>query len=105
MSPGIYGLSNHLLDTPWPKVVKGKDEFFDMLGDRTAPSDSELPDTGMGLQRERMLSPVFVSSPDYGTRSSTILLIDQDDSVTFMEKTFNGETTRASTVGYDFRIE
>jgi uncharacterized protein with NRDE domain len=120
LSPGIYGLSNHLLDTPWPKVVKGKnelaglvsqailpepDEFFDMLGDRTVAGDSELPDTGVGLKRERMLSPIFISSPDYGTRSSTILLIDRNDFVTFMERTFNGEITRASTVGYDFQFE
>jgi uncharacterized protein with NRDE domain len=120
LSPGIYGLSNHLLDTPWPKVVKGKDqlaklisqnilpepeEFFAMLGDRTVASDSELPDTGVGLERERMLSPIFISSPGYGTRSSTILLIDRNDLVTFMERTFNRETTHASTVRYDFQIE
>jgi uncharacterized protein with NRDE domain len=120
LSPGIYGLSNHLLDTPWPKVVKGKDElarlisqiilpepeeFFEMLGDRTVATDSELPDTGVGVERERMLSPVFISSPDYGTRSSIILLIDRNDLVTFMERTFNGDTTRASTVRYDFQIE
>jgi uncharacterized protein with NRDE domain len=120
LSPGIYGLSNHLLDTPWPKVVKGKDqlarlisqnilpepeEFFAMLGDRTVASDSELPDTGVGLERERMLSPIFISSPGYGTRSSTILLIDRNDLVTFIERTFNRETTHASTVRYDFQIE
>jgi uncharacterized protein with NRDE domain len=120
LSPGIYGLSNHLLDTPWPKVVRGKDqlarlisqnilpepeEFFAMLGDRTVDSDRELPDTGVGLERERMLSPIFISSPGYGTRSSTILLIDRNDLVTFMERTFNRETTHASTVRYDFQIE
>jgi uncharacterized protein with NRDE domain len=120
LSPGIYGLSNHLLDTPWPKVVRGKDqlarlisqnilpepeEFFAMLGDRTVDSDRELPDTGVGLERERMLSPIFISSPGYGTRSSTILLIDRNDLVTFIERTFNRETTHASTVRYDFQIE
>lgn len=120
LSPGIYGLSNHLLDTPWPKLVKGKaeltrlisrstipgpDEFFNMLDDRTPAIDSDLPDTGVGLERERMLSPAFISSPDYGTCSSTLLFIDNDDHVTFMERTFNRESNHASTVRYDFRIQ
>ena len=120
LSPGIYGLSNHLLDTPWPKVVKGKaaltgliseatipeaDKFFNMLGDRTSADDSALPDTGVGLERERMLSPLFISSHDYGTRSSTLLFIDRNDLVTFMERTFNKNPTHASTVRYDFQIE
>jgi uncharacterized protein with NRDE domain len=120
LSPGIYGLSNHLLDTPWPKVVKGKyeltrlisetsipepEEFFNMLSDRTPAVDSDLPYTGVGTERERMLSPIFILSPDYGTRSSTLLFIDRNDFVTFIEKTFNKNPPHASTVGYDFRIE
>ena len=120
LSPGIYGLSNHLLDTPWSKVVKGKseltrlisetiipepEEFFNMLSDRTPAVDGDLPDTGVGMERERMLSPIFISSPDYGTRSSTLLFIDRNDLVTFMERTFNKDHSHASTVRYDFRIE
>jgi len=120
LGPGIYGLSNHLLDTPWPKVIKGKsefaelvsrpvlagpDEFFNMLKDRTVASDKDLPDTGIGLYRERMLSPVFISSPDYGTRSSTLLFIDRDDRVTFIERTFDRDLLHPSTVRYQFRIE
>jgi uncharacterized protein with NRDE domain len=120
LTTGICGLSNHLLDTPWPKVVRGKsglerlisgatfpepDEFFNMLSDRTPALDSDLPDTGVGLERERMLSSVFISSPDYGTRSSTLLFINRDNLVTFMEKTFNKDSTHTSTVRYDFQIE
>ena len=120
LDPGIYGLSNHLLDTPWPKVIKGKsefaglisrpilaepDEFFKMLTDRTVASDKDLPDTGVGLERERMLSPIFISSPDYGTRSSTLLFIDRDDWVTFIERTFDKDLSHPSTVRYEFRIE
>jgi len=120
LGPGIYGVSNHLLDTPWPKVIKGKseftglvsrpilagpDEFFNMLTDRTVASDKDLPDTRVGLDRERMLSPIFVSSPDYGTRSSTLLLIDRDNRVTFIERTFDKDLSHPSTVRYEFRIK
>jgi uncharacterized protein with NRDE domain len=120
LGPGIYGLSNHLLDTRWPKVVKGKselkrliskssipkpDEFFDMLSDRNPAIDSDLPDTGVGLERERMLSPIFISSPDYGTRSSTLLFIDRAGFVTFMERTFNRNQKHNSTVRYGFQIK
>jgi len=117
---GIYGLSNHLLDTPWPKVARGKaeftrlisetdmpcpDAFFSLLEDRTQANDKELPDTGVGLERERMLSPVFVSSSDYGTCSSTLLFIDRNDRVIFMERTFKRDLAPASSVRYEFKIE
>jgi uncharacterized protein with NRDE domain len=120
LGTGIYGLSNHLLDTPWPKVMKGKsefsglitrpvlpgsDEFFKMLTDSTVALDKDLPNTGVGLERERMLSPIFISSPDYGTRSSTLLFIDRDDRVTFIERTFDKDLLNPSTVRYEFRIE
>ena len=120
LNPGVYGLSNHLLDTTWPKVVNGKsaltgliskttipgsDDFFRMLGDLTAPDNDSLPDTGVGLERERMLSPMFISSPDYGTRSSTLLFIDRKDRVTFIERTYHKNPTHASTVKYEFQIE
>ena len=90
LGPGIYGLSNHLLDTPWPKVTRGKtnmarllsgghdpapEALFGLLLDRHIPDDKSLPDTGVGLQWERVLSPLFITSPHYGTRSSTILLM------------------------------
>jgi uncharacterized protein with NRDE domain len=100
--PGIHGLSNHLLDTPWPKVKKGTDalgmvlaaevpsveELFRLLADRAAASDSSLPDTGIGLESERMLSPLFIASPGYGTRSSTIIMMDRNGSIAFTERSF-----------------
>ena len=103
LSPGIHGLSNHLLDTPWPKVKKGSEalgrilaagdpfaeELFQLLMDRAAAPDDSLPDTGVGLELERMLSPVFIASPGYGTRSSTIILLDSNGSITFMERSFS----------------
>jgi uncharacterized protein with NRDE domain len=100
LPPGIHGLSNHLLDTPWPKVVRGKqrlqqalargpdaDALLDLLHDREPAPESELPDTGIGIERERMLSPALIVSPLYGTRSSTALLFGSDGSVGFTERT------------------
>jgi uncharacterized protein with NRDE domain len=120
LSPGIYGLSNHLLDTPWPKVTRGKDalarllskqetpslgELFHMLLDRTIPDDESLPHTGVGLEWERTLSPLFIVSPNYGTRSSTIVLIDAQDRVTFVEKTFNSDIDHPKTATHEFTLE
>jgi len=97
-------LSNHLLDTPWPKVVRGKEAFarvvldgafttedlFAILADRTRAPDDQLPDTGVGLELERLLSSIFIASASYGTRSSTVLLIDAQGRVTFCERCFDG---------------
>ena len=118
--PGIYGVSNHLLDTSWPKVSRGKaalkkllsdqtgpspESLFDMLFDRSIPGDDSLPDTGVGLEWERILSPIFISSPNYGTRSSTLLLIDQNDRVTFMERTHISNQDHNKEVVFEFPIE
>lgn len=88
LGPGIYGLSNHLLDTPWPKVQKGKSRLqralcgmddlaavLDLLRDDRPAHDDELPRTGVSLEWERLLSSAFVRGADYGTRSSTIVRV------------------------------
>ena len=120
LGPGVFGLSNHLLDTPWPKVVRGKDaltsllsgqrapsleELFHILGDGTVADDASLPHTGVELEWERILSPIFIKSPTYGTRSSTVMLIDANNRVTFVEKTFNADLDHPTTSRYVFRIE
>jgi uncharacterized protein with NRDE domain len=101
LSPGIHGLSNHLLDTPWPKVAKGKkslekilsadeidcESIFELLSDSNMPDDRDLPDTGVGLEWERILSPLFIKSEIYGTRSSSIVLIGKEK-ITFMERKY-----------------
>ena len=117
---GIYGLSNHLLDTPWPKVAKSKDtlahllseqetpsleELFRILADHTIADDEHLPDTGVSLEWERIFSPIFIVSPTYGTRSSTVLLIDVQDRVTFVEKTFNSDLDHPTSVEYKFEVD
>ena len=120
LSAGIHGLSNHFLDTPWPKVIRAKEamgrvvsqgkdlipeEVFHVLIDGVLPDDKRLPDTGVGLEWERVLSPVFISSPVYGTRSSTIIFIDMKDHVTFIERTYNSDPDHSKTVKYEFQIE
>lgn len=109
VEPGTHGLSNHLLDTEWPKVLKGKSGLyqciadssevnvhclFSMLQNADPAADKELPETGVNLEWERSLSPLFIKTPDYGTRSSTVLTIDRENKVNFIEKTFmNGQET------------
>jgi uncharacterized protein with NRDE domain len=98
--PGIYGLSNHLLDTPWPKIRSGinglkrlaaaGDEALysgleELLRNREKPSDDQLPDTGVGLEWERRLASIFISSPDYGTRCSSLLTIARTGRIRFKE--------------------
>jgi uncharacterized protein with NRDE domain len=117
---GLYGVSNHLLDTPWPKLVRGKREFnrlllaadepapdqlFTILGDSTMADDDELPNTGIGIDNERLLSPLFVNAGNYGTRSSTVVLIDKTGNVTFVERTFDRQPDRYSTVSHQFVVE
>ncbi len=101
LSPGIYGLSNHLLDTPWPKLATAKASFagalaelptqaafFDLLADQEIVADSHLPETGVPLAWERILSAVFVRSEDYGTRASTLLVRHRDGLTTLIERSF-----------------
>ncbi|MFZ3577221.1 NRDE family protein [Virgibacillus sp. DJP39] len=102
---GTHGLSNHFLNTPWPKVEKGKkmlreyvngqnevqpEKLFNIISDTETASDDRLPQTGIDLELERKLSSQFITSPNYGTRSSTVLLVDQDNQVTFVERTYEG---------------
>ena len=106
LAPGIYGLSNHLLDTPWPKLSAAKAAFADALGqlpestpflqllaDREIVADAQLPETGVPLEWERILSAVFVTSPDYGTRASTLLTMEHAGRVTLLERSFGRDAT------------
>ena len=117
--PGIHGMSNHLLDTPWPKVAEGKHELAELLAtgadpspepllallaSRSRPPDERLPDTGVGREWERVLAPRFIASPHYGTRCSTVLLIDQEGNATFVERAFDTAAEPWLTSRFDFRI-
>ncbi|MFA1819821.1 NRDE family protein [Virgibacillus oceani] len=104
IEPGTHGLSNATLNTPWPKVIKGKKQLreyvegqnkmdpaqlFSIVADAEEADDSSLPETGIGLELERKLSSLFIKTPEYGTRSSTVLLVDKQNNVTFLERTFS----------------
>ena len=108
LKPGLYGLSNHLLDTPWPKLTSAKaafaaallalpaqELFLDLLADQEIVPDTHLPETGVPLAWERILSAVFVCSENYGTRASTLLTIDRDGRTTLLERSFDA-AARAS---------
>jgi uncharacterized protein with NRDE domain len=121
VAPGIHGLSNHLLDTPWPKVTAGTaaltatrnsddpdaigSALFALLSERTPAQDAQLPDTGIERQRERELSPPFILGDLYGTRTSTLLMVHASGEVFVHEKRYGpgglaqGEDARA------FRLE
>jgi uncharacterized protein with NRDE domain len=99
VASGAHGLSNHRLDTPWPKVKRGlavlergpdKEALFAMLRDGTPATDAELPKTGVPLDVERKLSSPFVAMPEvgYGTRCSTVV-IRRKSSIEFEERTWN----------------
>lgn len=122
LRPGIYGLSNHLLDTPWPKVTRGKDaiaemmhsktlnsdSLFNLLGDTQTSRDDALPNTGMDTGFERLLSAAFIQGQVYGTRSSTILLINQNNRLKLEERSYYGAPHRGSdtysSVAYEFEL-
>lgn len=108
LEEGIYGLSNAKLDSPWPKVERVKSAFsasitdqptqhvigelFSHLEDTTKANDQDLPDTGVGIELERMLSPAFIISPSYGTRTSTVVVINNatnTQSTYFEERQFS----------------
>jgi uncharacterized protein with NRDE domain len=114
---GIYGLSNHLLDTPWPKLVRSKERLsaalagqaldtaaFALLADREPAEDAALPITGVSRERERMLSSAFIVNPDYGTRCSTVFTLARDGSARLTERSFDAEGNMTGEAAHAFAI-
>ena len=118
VSAGVHGLSNADFNAPWPKtraliqrlqqwIDDGGDAdfapLFDALADQYVAADALLPDTGIGLERERWLSSAFICGAQYGTRASTLVAIDHDGAGVIIERRFgpngrcDGETTLAMT--------
>lgn len=121
LGPGVHGMSNGALDAPWPKTRRLMDALaawldedgaadgvgslsqseraltpdltplWNALADEHRPADSDLPDTGIGLERERWLSPAFIRGDDYGTRASTVLLIDHHGHGEMHERRFGAQ--------------
>lgn len=117
---GIHGISNNLLDVPWPKVAKGmdslarclqdqeikKEQLFEIMADQEQADDHDLPQTGESLEWERILSPVFIVSPEYGTRSTTVVLVDRNGHIWLWERSYkDGQLQVSSEVFYEFDVE
>lgn len=118
LAAGVYGLSNHLLDTPWPKLERTRarfsalleqgadtDALLDMLADRTPAADGVLPDTGVGPEFERLLSSPFIQSPRYGTRCSTVMRMLEDKQMEFVERRFDANGTITGQSRFRFPID
>lgn len=115
LEPGIYGVSNHLLNTDWPKVNRGREglihnvnstdselveNLLSLLQNADPASDEYLPKTGVSLEWERILSPIFIKSEGYGTRSSTVLLASENE-IFYKERVYSKEGISDS----DFKIK
>ena len=117
IDPGVHGLSNHLLDTPWPKVVTGKSRLvellgrpfnpeacLEMLGDTEPAHEQHLPDTGVGAERERKFSSIRLAGGDYGTCCSTLLRLGTDGKADFWERSYGANGGVTGSVHLSFRI-
>ncbi len=117
LKPGIYGVSNHLLDTPWPKLMRTRtrftdalkqadvtaDSLFEMLADRARTPDAELPQTGLPLDWERTVSAPFIVNERYGTRSSYVLLVERTGRTVLHERRFDPEGVQTGVTRFEFK--
>lgn len=119
LAPGIVGLSNAGLDTPWPKLTRSRgavaahlasaaapqvEALWAILADRSRPADAELPDTGVGLAAERLLSSAFIADPRYGTRCSTLLTLRRDGQLSLRERSFSPAAEVTGEVHWQIQI-
>jgi uncharacterized protein with NRDE domain len=114
LDPGLYGASNAMLDEPWPKLERAKtkmrgqipsihrDGLMSILLDTDQPDDKDLPDTGVGIEKERLLAPIFVRSETYGTRCSTVILQASDGTTQFLEATHTSKKACDSVQEFQF---
>lgn len=113
LRPGVYALSNATLDAPWPKVERlrarfaaaraaGEPALFELLADRRPAAAAALPDTGLGLERERLLSAPFVVSQTYGTRASYLLRVDREGRGRFVERSFDRAGAQRDERAFEF---
>jgi len=118
LAPGIHGVSNASLDTPWPKLERVKagvaawtraggadpDGLFDLLADRARPADDALPHTGVPLEWERLLAAPFIVSERYGTRCSTVLTVGRDGTAMLHERSFDPGGQAAGEARHAFAV-
>jgi len=118
LGAGIHGLSNHLLDTPWPKLTRinarfaaclatsddGVEPLFELLADRTQADAAALPVTGVAPEWERLLSSAFIVDSNYGTRCSTVLTIAHDGGARFVERGFDRHGCLTEETAFEFSV-
>ena len=118
LGTGLYGLSNALLDTKWPKVETGKEKFkqiieeesldyealMSFMYDKTLAPDEKLPETGIGYEKEKLLSSMFIELPGYGTRNTTVLIKDKNDNVQLIKRTYYHKDNSTSEIKFDFSL-
>lgn len=117
---GVIGLSNADVVTPWPKVMQGvnalteytkstqtidTEALFSILRQDNKAADEALPNTGIGYEWEKALSSIFIQTPEYGTRTSTLLLVDSKNTVTWLERQFSALGDVLNTREYTFGLE
>lgn len=118
VEPGVHGLSNHLLDEPWPKVRRGRavmeealrdadpaPRLFRMLSDANPAADAELPDTGVGITWERRLATALITGEEYGTRCSTVVTFAANGAVRLEERTRVADGSVTTRAEHRFHIE
>lgn len=117
VTPGIHGLCNGLLDEPWPKVQRAKqnlataitaggdlDQLLQVVNDHHQPADSELPDTGVGMDLERLVAPVFIQSETYGTRASSAVIMDREQGPQMQEQVWQPDGKAAGSPNQSFTV-
>jgi uncharacterized protein with NRDE domain len=114
VAPGIHGLSNHLLDTPWPKVERAKATLekqlerpfesataFEILGDTACAPSTDLPSTGVSLEAEERLSAIrILASGGYGTRCSTVVALSDNGRLEFHERSYREDGGTSGSISY-----
>lgn len=118
VEPGVHGLSNHLLDEPWPKVRRGRGvmeealrdadpapRLFRMLSDANPAADAELPDTGVGITWERRLATALITGEEYGTRCSTVVTFAAKGAIRLEEHTRIADGSVTTRAEHRFHIE
>jgi uncharacterized protein with NRDE domain len=118
LAGGLHGLSNHLLESPWPKVLLAKSkiepilkksaidpkELFEIMRDESRAADDTLPHTGIGLERERALSSMFIKTDGYGSRCSTVVMVTKTGGVSFIERTYHVQDFTFTEKNFEFTI-
>ncbi len=117
LAPGIYGIANASLDTPWPKVESGKTDLHDLLQDEptpaallelvAAPAETAVPLPGLSMEAmtEHLQATRFINSNTYGTRASTALLLARTGAATLWEQSFSSGGAPAQLSKFHWQLD